>query len=274
MTNIRKPFTIVAAVLFLGSTTAQAQDVSPFEENGKLGFRNASGKIVIKPRYDRILSSREGVFIVRKDNKYCEVDDAGREFLPCVYDSLNRRAGDPTRFYVTQNGKGRFVDRGGREVTVSTPPPRPAPAAPTRIATPSSAPLPRFNLAKIYADQEKWPDAVAQALKGSNEDKRYVLLALSRAGNRPAATDPAASDSYRRYSAGADAVRNNLGIFDGAMVGATPGQRQQLSAMRRQFAPSVDPGPGSNGQGYIDARTAGECRSRGGTVSVMGYCRR
>lgn len=246
--------------------------LATYERNGKIGFVDARGRRITPAKYDGLRSVRNGIHVVMANGKRCAVNMAGEEFLPCEYDFITF-PGD-RRIMVRLRGEIFDVDSNGQRIGTPTPLPNPRRTASTTTSlAPSSAPPPGFNLARVYADQERWTDAVAEALKGSGEDKRYVLLALSRAGKRPAATDPATSDSYRRYSAGADAVRNNPGIFDDAMAGATAEQRQQLSAMRRQTLPSVDYGPVPGRQGNINARTVEECHSRGGTVSVMGYCR-
>lgn len=221
MTNTGRSIAIAAVLLLLGATAAQAQDARPFEENGKFGFRNASGKIIVQPRYDRVLSSREGVFIVQKGSKYCAVDNAGREFLSCIYDSLNRRAGDPSRFYVTQNGKGRFVDRSGKEAAVSTrPPPRSAPT-PARRTT---ANAPTYNRVRALAEARQWDNAIRAALNSSAQDKIYVLLTFRGSS----------INDMQRWP-GQKVVLENMKIFDDAIAAASPDQKRQLVSMKQSF---------------------------------------
>lgn len=261
----QKSIAIATALLFLSATAAQAQDVRPFEENGRFGFRDASGRIIVHPAYDRILSSREGVFIVQRGDKYCAVDSAGREFLSCIYDSLNRRAGDPTRFYVTQNGNGRFVDRSGREVTVSArSAPLPAPSSTRGTAAP-----PSYNRVRALAEARQWDNAIRAALDSTAQDKIYVLLTFR---------DSSINDMQRWP--GQQVVLANMHIFDDAIAAATPEQERELSDMRQSFVNYIEeqargPAPQSREfRGFIDATTVGECHSRGGTVGVMGYCNR
>lgn len=209
------------------------------QTRGKIGFVNGQGREITPPKYDSISTPKGDVYLVKAGGKSCAADATGREFLPCIYDSI-MTSSDPSRFFVMQNGKGRYVDRSGTEVRyqVAGTPPASAPASTPQVAAGSSTPVPRFNLARTYADRENWREAVAAALNGSAQDKRYVLRALHDAGNRPSTPT-----SYPRYSAGVDAVKNNIGIFDGAMVGASYQEQNWLASMRRQFASQMDRGP-------------------------------
>lgn len=199
---------------------------------GKIGFVDGQGREITRPKYDSISTPKGDVYLVKAGGKSCAVDATGREFLPCIYDNI-LTSSDPSRFFVMQNGKGRYVNRSGVEIRyqMASAPSASAPAQTPRVAAGSSTQLPSFNLARTYANRENWPDAVAAALNGSAQDKRYVLRALHDAGNRPSTPT-----SYPRYSAGVEAVKNNIGIFDGAMVGASYQEQNWLASMRQQFA--------------------------------------
>lgn len=217
----RAVLAFAAVLMAVSPAAAQAQNVRPFEENGKFGFRDTSGAIIVRPRYDRVLSSREGVFIVRKGSKYCAVDRAGREFISCIYDSVNRRAGDASRFYVMQNGKGRFIDRNGREAPVSA---RPTPRSAPVTASRATVNAPTYNRVRALAEARQWDNAIREALNSSAQDKIYVLLTFRGSS----------TNDMQRWP-GQKVVLENMHIFDDAIAAASPEQQRQLLSMRQSF---------------------------------------
>ncbi|MCB0514408.1 MAG: WG repeat-containing protein, partial [Bacteroidetes bacterium] len=60
---------IIAINLLFGAMAVQAQDLKSFEENGKYGFKNESGNVIIKPIYDNVYEFFNGLAVVYKKGK-------------------------------------------------------------------------------------------------------------------------------------------------------------------------------------------------------------
>src|SRR4051812_21964909 len=72
---------------------AYAQDVSMFEVSKKVGLKDAKGKVILKPTYDKINEFREGLALVAVKNgsimnmyHYGFIDKTGKEVIPVKYD--------------------------------------------------------------------------------------------------------------------------------------------------------------------------------------------
>jgi hypothetical protein len=90
---------------------------SPFEENGRWGYRDAAGATVIAPRYEQALDfSREGIAAVVDARGWAYIDVAGRVLVrPLVVDN------GPDEFQqglarLSRGGKVGFFDTRGRMV--------------------------------------------------------------------------------------------------------------------------------------------------------------
>jgi hypothetical protein len=84
-----------------------------FIENGKMGFRDLDGKIVIKPKFDEAEMFSEGYSAVKMDDKWGLIDEKGKykiepsfEYLGSVHNGLSS---------YRQNDKYGFVDVSGKE---------------------------------------------------------------------------------------------------------------------------------------------------------------
>ena len=64
-----------------------------FEENGKYGFKDESGKVVIEPNFDSVTPFKNGCYQVGKLKYYGVIDGEGKQIVPCeyygVYDEVN-----------------------------------------------------------------------------------------------------------------------------------------------------------------------------------------
>lgn len=54
--------------------------------NGKWGFENRDGKVVIKPFYDEVFNFKEDLCCVMNDDKYGYIDRHGKVIIPLEYD--------------------------------------------------------------------------------------------------------------------------------------------------------------------------------------------
>ena len=76
-------FTILAFIQF----SISAQTLNPFESNGKWGYKNDKGKIIIPKIYDGVYFFNEmGIAPVVKNNKIGFIDIKGKEITQFVYD--------------------------------------------------------------------------------------------------------------------------------------------------------------------------------------------
>lgn len=73
----------------LGTTKEQiTPSLLPFSENDKWGYMNASGKVVINPKYDWAEEFSEGMAAVMLDDKYGYINEKGEVIIDIVYDHV------------------------------------------------------------------------------------------------------------------------------------------------------------------------------------------
>jgi hypothetical protein len=103
-------------VILLFSFSANAQSVSRFYENGKVGYKNASGQVVVEPVYYAgsemlQLPSGRNYAVVVKDRKRGYIDDRGNAFIPFIYEDASVFSHELAR--VMMNGKSGFINVNG-----------------------------------------------------------------------------------------------------------------------------------------------------------------
>ena len=83
------------------------------EINGKCGFIDKTGRLVIPCKYDEANDFSEGLANVKLNGKYGFIDKSGTLVIPCKYDwAWSFHDG---RAKVQLNGKDGFVDKSGVE---------------------------------------------------------------------------------------------------------------------------------------------------------------
>ena len=110
--NTMKRFTLCAIALFIFAATSFGQESKPqnfkwlrnvtqqtvrdyheglsaYYENGKWGFINTSGSVVIQPQYDEVRDFNGGYCIVKQDGRWGIMDKAGKFVHQCTYDSIS-----------------------------------------------------------------------------------------------------------------------------------------------------------------------------------------
>ena len=110
--NTMKRFTLCAIALFIFAATSFGQESKPqnfkwlrnvtqqtvrdyheglsaYYENGKWGFINTSGIVVIQPQYDEVRDFNGGYCIVKQDGRWGIMDKAGKFVHQCTYDSIS-----------------------------------------------------------------------------------------------------------------------------------------------------------------------------------------
>ena len=85
----------------------------PFQENGRWGYADASGKPVVAAQYAAASPFLAGQAVVAKDGAYGFVNEEGKEVVPLAYDALNPYAGGFARARV--GDAYTFIDEKGQE---------------------------------------------------------------------------------------------------------------------------------------------------------------
>jgi len=85
-----------------------AQSLVRFYQNAKVGYKDASGNVVVQPSYEAGSEFREGYAIVLKDRKRGFIDHNGLVAIPFVYDDASLFQNGKAR--VMQNGKYGWID--------------------------------------------------------------------------------------------------------------------------------------------------------------------
>lgn len=91
-----------------------AQDLKPKEIKGKWGFVNATGKVVIAPKYDLAINFYEGLAAVQLNGKWGYIDKTGKVIVPVKYEYTGFFSED--LMTVRLNNKWGYVDKRGKEV--------------------------------------------------------------------------------------------------------------------------------------------------------------
>ncbi|MEG1700059.1 MAG: WG repeat-containing protein, partial [Alistipes sp.] len=75
-------FGFVFSWLLLLPTSGMGQELERFSENGKRGFVDKNGTVVIPLKYDDVGNFREGLAGVRLNGKYGYIDKNGTVVIP------------------------------------------------------------------------------------------------------------------------------------------------------------------------------------------------
>lgn len=85
----------------------------------KYGFKDATGKIIVAPKYDTVKAFEDNVAVVGKkitwtDYNYGLINKTGKEVIPLIYDYIYIDAGVVV---VMSNYKYGFIDKAGKKLT-------------------------------------------------------------------------------------------------------------------------------------------------------------
>lgn len=102
-------------------------DLIAVQKNGKVGYINTQGKLVIPAIYDDLqdpddkydetwanAASKEGTIVVAKNGKYGVIDTKGKTVVPLKYEELNDFSEGMASF--RKGEKWGFIDKTGKEV--------------------------------------------------------------------------------------------------------------------------------------------------------------
>jgi hypothetical protein len=102
-------------VLLLSFSFANAQEIIAFKDaDGKYGFKNKTGDIVIAAKYDDARTSYEGLARVKSGANWGFIDKTGKEVTPFKYQDADSLSDGLAR--VKFNDKWGFIDKTGKEV--------------------------------------------------------------------------------------------------------------------------------------------------------------
>lgn len=93
---------------------AKAQDLIPYNSEGKIGFKDTTGKVVINANHKYPDDFYDGLLAARIDKKYGYIDTTGKTVIPFLYDQA-------TTFYkgfavVQINNAVFIIDKKGKEI--------------------------------------------------------------------------------------------------------------------------------------------------------------
>jgi len=84
------------------------------DSNGKFGYKNSSGKVVVPPKYDEAIFFSDGMAAVSVNYKWGFIDGSGNEVIPLKYDNVSSFTGGYAS--VRLGRKRGYVDKQGVEV--------------------------------------------------------------------------------------------------------------------------------------------------------------
>ncbi len=86
----------------------------PFQSEGKWGFRDCSGEVVVKAQYDSVELFYEGRAVVKRDGYYGAINYNGDMVVEMLYDDISYD--NSYWFYVEREGFYGVLDRNGKTV--------------------------------------------------------------------------------------------------------------------------------------------------------------
>ena len=81
-------FNLVFVMSLLTIQATYSQNLVKYQLNGKIGFKNQSGKVVLPAKYDLVESFKDGIASVKIGNKYGIISRLGKEVIPVKYDRI------------------------------------------------------------------------------------------------------------------------------------------------------------------------------------------
>ncbi len=95
-------------------------NVAKISKDGYLGLINTTGKIVVRPKYDKIYPFYNGVAIICLNNKYGIINKKGKEILPPTYGYINDFRSELAWFYDEQSKGWGLLNNKGIQIAPPT----------------------------------------------------------------------------------------------------------------------------------------------------------
>ncbi|MDR1056955.1 MAG: WG repeat-containing protein [Prevotellaceae bacterium] len=108
-----KRINLILAVMLL-CAGLYGQELIKFSENGKYGFRNTEGHVLVRAEYDWANDFSEGLALVKTEGKWGYIDKAGEMIIPAKYDWGDDFSDGLAK--VSVRFKYGYVDTSGKEV--------------------------------------------------------------------------------------------------------------------------------------------------------------
>ncbi len=100
----------------LATTLGFAQDLKPYNKDGKYGWKDENGKkVVIKAQYQETANFDGGTAKVKMNDKWGMIDKTGKVVIPIEYEFLNPE-GNVIIMQKEKGGKMGFINKEGKEV--------------------------------------------------------------------------------------------------------------------------------------------------------------
>jgi hypothetical protein len=100
----------------IGTTGINQQlKLNVVEQNGKFGFKDASGKLVVPFVYDEAYDFYPDLCLVQRNLKYGYIDKTGKEVIPLIYD--NAYSNFEEGLTVVKINKYGYIDQTGTQLT-------------------------------------------------------------------------------------------------------------------------------------------------------------
>jgi hypothetical protein len=84
-----------------------------FSSNGKAGYMDEAGNVIVQAKYDALCDFENGCSIVTINDKYGLIDETGKEIIPVEYDSLESDS-ESGFFEVEINERQGLIDKTGK----------------------------------------------------------------------------------------------------------------------------------------------------------------
>ena len=109
--------TLLTLAICLGSIIGFAQDLDSFkDENGKFGYKDKEGKVVIPAEFDdvaRTFNSDEKLTRVKLNEKYGFINHEGKRVIDIIYDDSGSEPDENGVIYLEKNDKYALADQAG-----------------------------------------------------------------------------------------------------------------------------------------------------------------
>lgn len=105
---------ILSLLIAVVGYTAQAQELTSFEKNGKWGFKDTTGNVAIPAKYDKTYDFSEGLAQVKVGKKWGFIDSTGKEITAIKYNYTAEFEYGVA--WVKFNGKYGLIDKTGKEI--------------------------------------------------------------------------------------------------------------------------------------------------------------
>lgn len=114
--TIRKQITkgIILATTIIMGTSSFAAELKPVHKEGKWGFNDTAGQLVVSAKYDGVSNFTNGLAPVALNNKWGFINESGQEVVAPSYDAVaNLRSGYAP---ILKGNKWGMIDQNGKEV--------------------------------------------------------------------------------------------------------------------------------------------------------------